>query len=112
MQVFLRGVVEGISVNSLTFHALGLACRLSSTTWLNGYLPVDASGDWIYQATDFCSLTLVCWLLYHVVVESQRSYQMDKDDFPVLPLILASVVLAAGLHADMNSRPLFDAAWM
>merc|ERR1719378_1365346 len=108
LQVCSSGSVAGISGRSLALEALALMLRLSSTTWLNGYLPVDASGDWIYQAFDFCSLGLVCWLLYHVVVESQRSYQMEKDDLPILPLILVSTILAALLHADMNSRPFFD----
>merc|ERR1719235_617763 len=111
-QVLITGSAHGISGRSLALEMLALMLRLSSTTWLNGYLPVDASGDWIYQAIDFCSLGLVAWLLYHVVVESQRSYQMEKDDLPVLPLILVSTVLAAFLHADMNSRPLFDFFWM
>eukprot|EP00747_Dinoflagellata_sp_TGD_P116888 gnl/TRDRNA2_/TRDRNA2_172477_c0_seq7.p1 gnl/TRDRNA2_/TRDRNA2_172477_c0~~gnl/TRDRNA2_/TRDRNA2_172477_c0_seq7.p1 ORF type:complete len:289 (-),score=77.51 gnl/TRDRNA2_/TRDRNA2_172477_c0_seq7:72-938(-) len=112
VQVLVKGSAHGISGRSLALEMLALMLRLSSTTWLNGYLPVDASGDWIYQAFDFCSLGLVCWLLYHVVVESHRSYQMEKDDLPVLPLILVSTVLAALLHADMNSRPLFDFFWM
>merc|ERR1719191_627855 len=111
-QVLIKGSAHGISGRSLGLEVLSILLRLSSTTWLNGYLPVDASGDWIYQMIDFTSLGLVCWLLYHVVVESQRSYQMEKDDLPVLPLIITSIVLAALLHADMNSRPLFDAAWM
>eukprot|EP00747_Dinoflagellata_sp_TGD_P162969 gnl/TRDRNA2_/TRDRNA2_181169_c0_seq1.p1 gnl/TRDRNA2_/TRDRNA2_181169_c0~~gnl/TRDRNA2_/TRDRNA2_181169_c0_seq1.p1 ORF type:complete len:289 (-),score=57.89 gnl/TRDRNA2_/TRDRNA2_181169_c0_seq1:126-992(-) len=111
-QVLINGSAHGISGRSLGLEVLSIVLRLSSTTWLNGYLPVDASGDWIYQMIDVTSLGLVCWLLYHVVVESQRSYQMEKDDLPVLPLILGGLVLAALLHADMNSRPLFDAAWM
>eukprot|EP00747_Dinoflagellata_sp_TGD_P116883 gnl/TRDRNA2_/TRDRNA2_172477_c0_seq2.p1 gnl/TRDRNA2_/TRDRNA2_172477_c0~~gnl/TRDRNA2_/TRDRNA2_172477_c0_seq2.p1 ORF type:complete len:329 (-),score=74.66 gnl/TRDRNA2_/TRDRNA2_172477_c0_seq2:69-935(-) len=111
-QVLIKGSAHGISGRSLALEMLALMLRLSSTTWLNGYLPVDASGDWIYQAFDFCSLGLVCWLLYHVVVESHRSYQMEKDDLPILPIILVCTVLASLLHADMNSRPFFDFLWM
>ncbi|CAL1171558.1 unnamed protein product [Cladocopium goreaui] len=39
-----QGSVAGISGKSLALEALAFVCRLSSTTWLNGYLPVDASG--------------------------------------------------------------------
>merc|ERR1719408_291120 len=112
LQTLVTGHCAGISARALGLDALALCCRLSSTTWLHGYLPVDASGDWVYQAFDFCSMGLVCWLLYHVVVESQRSYQMEKDDLPILPLILITTILAALLHADMNSRPFFDFLWM
>merc|ERR1719162_310063 len=77
MQVFLRGMVQGISVNSLTFHALGLTCRLSSTLWLNGYLPVDASGDRIYQAFDVFSLFLTLRLLAHIAGRGVSSPKVD-----------------------------------
>merc|ERR1719160_890706 len=83
-QVLVNGSAHGVSGRSLALEMLALMLRLSSTTWLNGYLPVDASGDWIYQAIDFCSLFLVCWLLYHVVVESKNSYQESSDDLPIL----------------------------
>jgi len=104
--------MAGISANSLILEAMSLTCRLSSTTWLNGYLPVDASGDFIFQASDFCSLFLVFWLIYRLLVTQRHTYQEDADSLPVLPFALVCLVLAAILHADMNSRPLFDALWM
>merc|ERR1719498_334588 len=53
---------HGLSANSLVLHSIAFACRLSSTTWLNGYLPVDASGDWIYQAFDVLALLIAVGL--------------------------------------------------
>lgn len=107
-----KGSTTGISGNSLILEAMSLVCRLSSTTWLNGYLPVDESGDFAFQASDVCSLFLVVWLLYQVLVAHKHTYQADLDTLPVLPFALVCLVLAAILHADMNSRPLFDALWM
>lgn len=112
LQSFSSGSAGGISARALGLEALALCCRLSSTTWLDGYLPVDASGDWIFQATDICTLVLVVALLVYVLVVQRGSYEEAEDSLPVLPLVLGSFLLAALLHADLNSRPLFDALWM
>merc|ERR1719171_1505988 len=39
LQVLTSGSARGISAKSLQLDAMALACRLSSTTWLEGYLP-------------------------------------------------------------------------
>merc|ERR1719155_89185 len=67
LQALSNGSVRGISAKSLQLDALALVCRLSSTTWLNGYLPYDATGDYLYQCFDALSLGMVCWLLYRVL---------------------------------------------
>merc|ERR1719393_269141 len=43
LQISTSGSVAGISGRSLIMHALKLVCRLSTTLWLEGYLPVDKS---------------------------------------------------------------------
>jgi hypothetical protein len=112
LQVLLTGSVSGISAKALLLDALALSCRLSSTLWLNGYLPVDASGDYMYQAFDILSLGIVGWLLQQIFVVRSRSYQAEEDSFSIMPLVVGSFVLAAILHGSMNSRPLFDTLWM
>lgn len=107
-----KGTAQGISGRALALDALALCCRLSSTTWLHGYLPVDASGDYVFQAVDFVSLATVCWLLHRVYVDKRSTYQETEDNCAVLPMVLAAFFLAAVLHADMNARPLFDTLWM
>jgi len=112
LQSLTSGSASGISARALGLEALALCCRLSSTLWLDGYLPADASGDWVFQATDICTLLLVLGLLAHVLVVQRSTYQEEEDSMPVLPIVLGSVVAAVVLHADLNSRPLFDALWM
>jgi len=102
----------GISARGLGLDAFALCCRLSSTLWLNGYLPSDASGDWVFQAVEICSLILVIWLCYNVLVQQKQTYQSEADSCPMLPLTLVALMLAALLHADLNARPLFDTLWM
>jgi ER lumen protein retaining receptor len=111
-QVFFTGSVAGISARALGLHSLGLCLGLSSTLWLNGYLPVDESGDWFYQCVDMCALAMELWLLYQVLIVKRDSYQIEADSFPIKPLIVVCYVLAMVFHSDMNLRPLFDVNWM
>jgi len=112
IQVLTTGQSNSISARALGLDALAICLRLSSTTWLQGYLPVDASGDWVYQAVDFLSLLFVGWLLYQLLNNAKASQQSEHDSMPILPIVASCVTLAALLHADMNDRPLFDATWM
>jgi len=112
MQIVSSGHVVGISARALILDALALAFRLSSTTWLNGYIPVDASGDWAYQAVDVCSLVLCLWLLHQVINVQKSTYLGSEGSFPIVQVCTISFILAVLLHADMNDRPIFDTIWM
>jgi uncharacterized protein with PQ loop repeat len=112
VQVLATGSASGISAKALTVDAIALCCRLSSTLFLNGYLPVDASGDHVYQITDLCSVGIIAWLLYQVLVEKRHTYQAEEDCLPIGPMVLGSVVLAFLLHGNMNARPFFDSMWL
>merc|ERR1719267_492368 len=110
VHVYSSGSVHGISAKSLQLEAIALACRLSSTTWLLGYLPMDVSGDYLYQTFDVMSLLLIFGLLYKMLkVRSYRAtYDADNDHLPISPFVVVSLVLACFLHADLDERPLFD----
>lgn len=112
MQVICTGSVSGISAGALMLDACAFGFRLSSTTWLNGYLPVDESGDHVYQIVDMCSLAMVLWLLHRVLVTHRHTYQASEDSMPVAPMVMVCLALAAVCHGDMNNRPLFDMLWM
>lgn len=112
LQVKISGSAAGISARTLSLDAVGILCRLSSTLWLNGYLPVDASGDYLFQAIDVCSLLLIIWLLREVLMTHKNTYQAEEDCLPVGAMVLACVVLAVMFHGNMNSRPLFDILWI
>merc|ERR1719491_2419183 len=79
LQMVSTGSAAGISSRALSLDALAICCRLSSTLWLNGYLPVDASGDYVFQAVDICSLGVLAWLLHQVLVVKRHSYQAEGD---------------------------------
>jgi len=112
MQSLSTNSASGISAQALVLEALSLCFRLSSTLWLNGYLPADKSGDFLFQAVDVCSLVIVIWLLHRVLVVQSSTYQASDDSLSIAPIILVSMVLAMLFHGDMNGKPLFDALWM
>jgi len=112
LQVMLSGSARGISMKALGLDALALCCRLSSTVWLNGYLPVDATGDYIFQSFDVLSLIILGWLLHQVWSVRWHTYEADADAFPIMHMICGAFVLAMLLHGNMNGRPIFDALWM
>lgn len=112
LQIVSTGSAAGISANALKLDVLALCCRLSSTLWLNGYLPVDATGDHVFQIIDLCSLAILGWLLYQILVEKKHTYQAEEDSLPILPMAAGALVLAALLHGNMNGRPIFDTLWM
>lgn len=112
IQVISAGSAAGISARALSMDVLAICCRLSSTLWLNGYLPVDASGDHIFQAIDICSLFILFWLLHQILVDKKQTYQAEADSFPIAPMVFGCFFLAMLLHGNMNSRPLFDTLWM
>jgi len=112
MQMLSTGSASGISAQALKLDALAICCRCSSTLWLNGYLPVDASGDYAYQLFDICSLVLLAWVLHQTMVVNRGSYQADEDSLPILPMTTGAFVLACLLHGNMNGRVIFDTLWM
>merc|ERR1719261_746485 len=112
MQALATNSVHGISAKSLQLDALALACRLSSTTWLEGYLPNDQTGDYLYQTFDFLSLGMVLWLLYRVLSVQRKTYDANEDTLPAAPFVLACLVLASLLHGDLDDSAVFDALWM
>jgi len=111
MQISAAKSVAGISGKALTMQAIKLCCRLGTTLWLDGYLPMDASGDWIYQVGDVVSLLMVLQILICVYVSHKSSYQADVDTCDVRNLIMGAVVLAVMIHPSQHDEPALDTLW-
>jgi len=111
MQISESRSVAGISGKALTMHAVKLCCRLGSSLFLDGYLPTDKSGDWIYQLGDVLSLLMVLQILYSVYGAYKASYQFEADTLDIRNLIMGAVVLAVLIHPDMNSWAPMDIMW-
>lgn len=112
IQTISSGSAAGISASSLCLDAFAISLRLCSTLWLAGYLPSDASGDFIYQSFDVCSLLLLVFLLHRVLVTQRDTYQGSEDTMRVAPMVLACICLAVLLHGDMDDNVIFDTLWL
>jgi len=105
-----RGV-QGISGKTLQLYAVVLACRLFSTLQYNGYLPVDRTGDWLYQMVDVIALAVVYSLILAVRTTHQHSYHHEYDTCPIHWFLLAAVVMSFFVHPHLNNRKIPDMAW-
>lgn len=113
MKVQSERASSGLSGKTLMMYALTLCFRLSSTLWLNGYLPVDRTGDWAYQAIEVCSLFLVVYLMRCVFVTHRSQEQELNDSFPVClkNVVMGCFVLAVVIHPNLDRKTLFDVLW-
>jgi len=110
-KVRVQRSVAGISSKMLQCYTLTFLFRLSSTLVKNGYLPVDRTGDWIYQAADIASLLLVFQLLFFVHKRYKTTYQQELDSMPLWKLVPAAVLLGCTVHGNLNHSPFFDKTW-
>jgi len=110
-KVRLQKSVAGISSKTLQCYMLAFLFRLSSTMVKNGYLPVDRTGDWVYQAADIASILLVFQILYFVHKRYKTTYQAELDSMPIWKFIPAAMLLGTCLHGNLNRSPFFDATW-
>jgi len=111
-QVIWNNSAKGISVGALVLDGLSVAGRMPSTTWSEGYLPMDKTGDYLYQTVDFCSLAMILFLLHRVLVVHRSSYESIEDTFQVGPVIFACCAFAAVFHGNAADNPVYDTCWM
>jgi len=113
MKVQNQRVTSGVSGKMLMMYAATLCLRLSSTLWLNGYIPVDQTGDWAYQAIEVCSLGLAVYLMRCVFVTHRTSCQEQHDSLPfsVQNMVMWCFILAVVAHPNLDRHPLFDILW-
>lgn len=110
----------GISAKSMQLYAVVFLFRLSSIVRHEGYLPYDKSGDWLYHAIEFGSLTCAASAIYSCVSLFKDTYQPDGDRFGELnvppgygAVYLAGpiFIIACLIHPSLNSDWFSDVAW-
>lgn len=110
-KVHTTKTVAGLSARSLEMYAAFFVFRLSSTLFKNGYIPVDRSGDWVYQSADILSLLMVMQLLVSINVTHRSTYQHMLDTVEMWRAIPGCILLAIFVHGDLNAHPFFDTLW-
>jgi len=113
LNIKIRGTksVAGLSSKTLTMWVVHYCLRLTSTTLRNGYVPVDKSGDGMYQLVDFLSLCTVLHLLYRVHKTFAHTYQEEYDTLPLKPLLAGCAVLAIFIRGQLIKVAYFDIIW-
>lgn len=104
--------LAGVSKKTVELLLLYLVLRCLCTLTRGGYLPVDRSGDWLYQSLDMASLALV--LALRCAFEDptlRRTYQEDFDSFNVVNMLPACIVLAVFIHGNLNDSFFWDSLW-
>merc|ERR1719506_3562597 len=97
-------------MKTLEVYVLVFLFRLSSTLVRNGYLPVDRSGDFVYQIADIFSLVSVFKLL-NCMHTHRRSYQEEFDTFSLDRVVPIAIVMAMCIHGNLNNHWFFDTVW-
>jgi hypothetical protein len=110
-QVQRRKGVMSISLRSLYLYAIALACRLYSTLQYNGYLPVDRSGDWLYQLIETVALICAVVLIYQVKKMHTESCLVGVDTCNAVVLFIACFVIAVAVHPRLNNSTIPDVLW-
>lgn len=111
MKIMRRRSVAGISSKCMEVYCLVFIFRLSSTLVKNGYLPVDRSGDWVYQTADIACLMLTLQILFKIHKTHKSTYQSEEDNMNIYRAIPACMLLALFLHGNLNNSPFFDTLW-
>jgi len=101
----------GRSSRTLEMYVIFFMFRLGSTLFKNGYLPIDRSGDYVYQLGDIGSLLIVLNLLYAIHKRHKDTYQAEHDTLEAWKALPACILLAVFVHGDLNNSPFFDTVW-
>jgi len=111
MKVRKQRNVSGISSRALQLYVVMYVARLNSTLRYNGYLPVDRSGDWVYQTCDLAALAVVVSLLFDIHKTHANTYESDNDTCDIFWFLIASVVTAVLVHPELNNSVVPDVTW-
>lgn len=111
LQVKSNMGVQGLSSRTLQMYVAAYVFRLYSTLQYNGYLPVDRTGDYVYQLCDIVALVVVFSLLYSIHGTHERSYEKEHDTCQIHFFLIGCVVLSCFVHPHLNNRTIPDIAW-
>lgn len=100
--------VAGVSLYTVEMFIVTYAVRLWSTMMMSGYLPMDSSGDGIYQLADFIGLGIACGTWQCISETHKKTYDWHLDTLDIRNGMPICVVLALLIHGDLNDCLFFD----
>jgi uncharacterized protein with PQ loop repeat len=111
LKIEMNKSARGVSLKMFECYFLLLACRLCSIIPFQGYLPLDRSGDWLYQTIEMISLGLVGLIIYMCRKRYAATYSKDSDVFKHYYLAVGCFILALILHPYLNAFMPADVCW-
>jgi len=103
--------VAGVSLNSVKLLIIVYAVRLWTTIAKSGYLPVDSSGDGLYQAADFFGLVIACGTWKCITETHAATYDKSFDTLDLSPYMPLCVLMAVLIHGDLNDNFVYDSLY-
>jgi len=103
--------LRGISVKMFVMQCIASSVRLSSTCWLNGYIPSDSSGDILIQLLDMMVAVFCLYVIYMAKRSLKWTYVTEHDTFPYKTVIWIACLVGCVKHPSLHGRPLFDTTW-
>jgi len=100
--------VAGVSLHSVKLLIIVYAVRLWTTMQKSGYLPVDSSGDGLYQAADFFALVIACGTWKCLTDTYSVTHDKSHDTLDLLKFVPHCVMVAVVIHGDLNDCFIYD----
>lgn len=103
--------VGGISKNTIICYTICLVSRLTSILFFDGYLPYDASGDFVYRLAEIISFVCCAYVLYLMHFKHSRSYNDDLDIYKWYWFVIPTFILSIMFHPCLNNHIIGDIPW-
>jgi hypothetical protein len=110
LQVIRGRGTKSVSLRTLVLYVLVLSFRLYATCFYESYIPVDRSGDYLYQTIEATSLVLVIVTLYKMLTVFEDDFPRE-DKFGIVGLMAVCGAAAMCLHPDLNDVYAADVSW-
>lgn len=110
LQVIRGRGTTSISLRTLAMYIILLCFRLYAVCLHESYIPVDRSGDYLYQMIEATSLVLVIATFYKMLTIFEDDYPRE-DKFNILGLIVVCGIAALCVHPNLNEDFWADTSW-
>merc|ERR1719453_325279 len=110
LQVIRGRGTTSISLRTLAMYIILLCFRLYAVCLHESYIPVDQSGDYLYQMIEATSLVLVIATFYKMLTIFEDDYPRE-DKFNILGLIVVCGIAALCVHPNLNEDFWADTSW-
>lgn len=112
IKVNSQGSAAGVSSRMLEMYLLSFILRLGSTLLKKGYLPIDATGNFVYQTFEISTVGVILRLVYSLHRDYKTTYEPERDLHSIYNVVPLCVLVAMLFHANLNRSFVFDSLWM